>query len=98
LSFVISQFGGISTSSGPGFPELKRAAYTALDLLSADTILSTCFLEECITEDTMEGIAEPIRRAQVAFGLTCAEQLVPILSKEFIRDALIRHCIPYVLC
>jgi hypothetical protein len=36
LSFVISQFGGVTTTSASDFPELKKAFYIALDVLSAD--------------------------------------------------------------
>jgi hypothetical protein len=35
LSFVISQFGGITTTSTSDFPELKKTFYIALDILSS---------------------------------------------------------------
>ena len=36
LSFVITKFGGVTSTSSAGFAELKRVFYSALDVLSAD--------------------------------------------------------------
>jgi hypothetical protein len=36
LSFVLSQFGGVTTTASSGFPELKQAFYLALDMISVD--------------------------------------------------------------
>ena len=44
LSFIISQFGGVTSTSGGGFSELKRTFYTALDVVSADARTSDEFV------------------------------------------------------
>ena len=44
LSFVISKFGGVTSTSGVGFAELKRVFYSALDVLSADVEASETFV------------------------------------------------------
>lgn len=46
LAFVTHQFGGVTTSSAGGFPELKRAFYMALDVLASDTAESERFVTE----------------------------------------------------
>lgn len=48
LSFVISQFGGVTTTSveGPGFKELKKTFYLALDILASDPVASDRFVKE----------------------------------------------------
>jgi hypothetical protein len=46
LSFVISQFGGVTSTSQEGFSELKRVFYSALDVLSTDPVVSEKFVLE----------------------------------------------------
>ena len=46
LSFIISQFGGVTSTSGGGFSELKRTFYTALDVVSADARNSDEFVRD----------------------------------------------------
>jgi hypothetical protein len=46
LSFVISQFGGVTSSSEHGFTELNRAFYLALDILSTNHIASEAFTRQ----------------------------------------------------
>jgi hypothetical protein len=46
LSFVISQFGGVSSSSENGFVELKRVFYLALDILADDRQASERFTRQ----------------------------------------------------
>ena len=36
LSFVLPQFGGVTSTAQGGFSELKKVFYMALDILSAD--------------------------------------------------------------
>ena len=43
LSFVITKFGGVISTSSAGFAELKRVFYSALDVLSADVEASETF-------------------------------------------------------
>jgi hypothetical protein len=44
LSFVITKFGGVTSTSSDGFAELKRVFYSALDVLSADVEASEEFV------------------------------------------------------
>ena len=46
LSFVMPQFGGVASTSESGLPELKRAFYMALDVLSASETEADRFVEE----------------------------------------------------
>ena len=46
LSFVMPQFGGVASTSERGLPELKRAFYMALDVLSASETESDRFVQE----------------------------------------------------
>jgi hypothetical protein len=45
LSFVITKFGGVTSTSSVGFAELKRVFYSALDVLSADVEASETFVK-----------------------------------------------------
>jgi len=45
LSFVITKFGGFTSTSGIGFAELKRVFYSALDVVSADVEASETFVK-----------------------------------------------------
>lgn len=44
LSFVLPQFGGVTSTAQGGFSELKKVFYTALDILSADKEKSERFV------------------------------------------------------
>lgn len=46
LSFVMPQFGGVASTSEGGLPELKRAFYMALDVLSASEVEAGRFVQE----------------------------------------------------
>jgi hypothetical protein len=46
LSFVISQFGGVTAASNDGFPQLKRVFYLALDILAEDEVDAENFVRE----------------------------------------------------
>ena len=55
LSFIISQFGGVTTTSTSvaDFPELKRVFYLGLDILSSDKGLSGEFVRTlCSTKES----------------------------------------------
>ena len=45
LSFVVTKFGGVTSTSTAGFAELKRVFYTALDVLSGDVEASETFVK-----------------------------------------------------
>jgi hypothetical protein len=49
LSFVITKFGGVTSTSDVGFAELKRVFYSALDVLSADVEASETFVKSLDT-------------------------------------------------
>ena len=55
LSFVMPQFGGVSSTSDSGLPELKRAFYMALDVLSTSETEADRLVEELCHA---EGVAE----------------------------------------
>lgn len=50
LAFVLPRFGGVSSTGESGFPELKKAFYTALDVLSSDASESSRFIRETRNE------------------------------------------------
>jgi hypothetical protein len=45
LSFVITKFGGVTSTSSASFAEMKRVFYSALDVLSADVDASETFVK-----------------------------------------------------
>ena len=45
LSFVITKFGGVTSTSSSGLAELKRVFYSALDILGADAEASETFVK-----------------------------------------------------
>ncbi len=55
LSFVMPQFGGVASTSEGGLPELKRAFYMALDVLSASEAEAGRFVQELCHHETMSG-------------------------------------------
>ncbi|KAH9924256.1 uncharacterized protein BXZ73DRAFT_50648 [Epithele typhae] len=102
LSFVMPQFGGVASTS-EGLPELKRAFYMALDVLSESETQSRRFVEELCERDSSmskgkgpETIPRPLLNAKKAFALACAEQLVPVLPELTIRDQVYPMCFPHL--
>ena len=57
LSFVIHQFGGVTSTSEGGFAELRRAFYMALDVLSASAHESEQFVVDLCDSFKAEGDA-----------------------------------------
>ena len=55
LSFVMPQFGGVASTSEDGLPELKRAFYMALDVLSASQHEASRFVEELYRDNNHVG-------------------------------------------
>ena len=82
LSFIISQFGGVTTTSTSDFPELKKTFYIALDVLSSEG--DGNFGEEFVTRLCAEG--KP--------ALSCSVFGICMLILNFI-DCLQRHSMPY---
>ncbi|KAL6301960.1 hypothetical protein BKA93DRAFT_827783 [Sparassis latifolia] len=93
LSFVIQQFGGVTSTSEGGFAELKRVFYMALDVLSASPVESEHFVLDL--SDTFKG-AEAVPPAKKAYALACIEQLVPVLSDERIKADVFPLCLPHL--
>ncbi|KAJ3996292.1 hypothetical protein F5050DRAFT_1692897 [Lentinula boryana] len=88
LSFVVSQFGGISSlgnTDEASFKELRKTAYLALDILaSGSNDIPERFLDELMNL-VKSPIEEIIALAQVSFALSCIEQLVPVLSVRYLK-------------
>ncbi|KAJ3796685.1 hypothetical protein GGU11DRAFT_685296 [Lentinula aff. detonsa] len=89
LSFVVSQFGGISSlgnTDEASFKELRKTAYLALDILaSGSNDVPERFLDELMNRLVKSPIEETIALAQVSFALSCIEQLVPVLSVRYLK-------------
>ncbi|KAJ7075880.1 hypothetical protein B0H15DRAFT_612967 [Mycena belliarum] len=86
LSFVVSQFGGVTTTASPGFVELKKTFYLALDILAKSEDESGRFVRELYRE--WQGYKEDLNpdvQAKKAYALTCIEQLVPVLTGDYIQ-------------
>ncbi|EED77947.1 predicted protein [Postia placenta Mad-698-R] len=95
LAFVIQQFGGVATTTQNGFPELKRAFYMALDVLSASTVESARFVSELCQEINKHDIQlEAFLHAKKAYVLACIEQLIPVLSDAQVRSDVFPLCQP----
>lgn len=98
LSFVLSQFGGVSsTASEGGFPELKKVFYTALDILSSNELESARFVHELresmdLTQARAKDPANKFVQAKQAYALACAEQLVKVLNEDSIRNDVYPLC------
>ncbi|KAH9080433.1 hypothetical protein EDB83DRAFT_2339407 [Lactarius deliciosus] len=85
LSFVITKFGGVTSTSSVGFAELKRVFYSALD--RAETFVKSLNAHGGRT-------ANPFIRARQAFNLACIEQLVPLLGLDTIENIAFPLCLP----
>ncbi|RPD77986.1 hypothetical protein L226DRAFT_544371 [Lentinus tigrinus ALCF2SS1-7] len=103
LSFVMPQFGGVASNSESGLPELKRAFYMALDVLSASEAEAGRFVQElCYHESisakgkAVETLPRVLLDAKKAFALACVEQLVPVLSEAVIQSQVYPLCHPYL--
>ncbi|KAJ7069965.1 hypothetical protein C8F01DRAFT_1114777 [Mycena amicta] len=93
LSFVVSQFGGVSTAAQPGFAELRKTFYLALDILAAGTECDS-FVKELVGDRLNRGDEDAF--AKTAYELTCIEQLVPVLSEECIQSCALPLAIPFL--
>ncbi|KAI0755127.1 hypothetical protein C8Q80DRAFT_1143166 [Daedaleopsis nitida] len=103
LSFVMPQFGGVASTSEGGLPELKRAFYMALDVLSASEVEAARFVEELCRHDGttakgkgIDNIPHAFLQAKTAFALACVEQLVPILADSLIQSQVYSLCHPHL--
>ncbi|KAJ6584755.1 hypothetical protein B0H19DRAFT_1368265 [Mycena capillaripes] len=100
LSFVVSQFGGVTSTASPGFVELKKTFYLALDILAKNEEESNRFVRElCLSVREWQGRAEdrdPDVQAKTAYALTCIEQLVPVLSADCIQSYALPLSLPHL--
>ncbi|KAJ7459669.1 hypothetical protein FB451DRAFT_1271116 [Mycena latifolia] len=98
LSFVISQFGGVTTTASPGFVELKKTFYLALDILAKCDEESNRFVRElCLSVREWQGHRVDQNsdvQAKKAYALTCIEQLVPVLSADCIQSYALPLSLP----
>ncbi|KAF8208718.1 hypothetical protein K438DRAFT_1961289 [Mycena galopus ATCC 62051] len=100
LSFVISQFGGVTTTASPGFTELKKTFYLALDILAKSEPESERFVRELSASvrewQARVGNQDPDVQAKTAYALTCIEQLVPVLNGKCIQAHALPFALPYL--
>lgn len=98
LSFVISQFGSISATTSGGFRELKKAVYTALDILAADPSESDKFVHGLIHQFSSRNAASLSlpEMAKKSFALVCIEQLVPSVADHTLEHAIFPLCLPHL--
>ncbi|KAF8158558.1 hypothetical protein B0H34DRAFT_709390 [Crassisporium funariophilum] len=105
LSFIISEFGGVTTTT-QGFEQLKKTFYLALDILAQGDgeqgdsgmqaesyVQKVCF---SLNSQRTENAATSPRQAKQAFVLASIEQLVPVLSDKCIRDWVWGVCYPHL--
>ncbi|KAF8817202.1 hypothetical protein BYT27DRAFT_7205062 [Phlegmacium glaucopus] len=101
LSFVISQFGGVTTTT-QGFEHLKKTFYLALDILAqgdGDGLKAEAYVQQvcfALNSQRIESAATSPRQAKQAFILASIEQLVPVLSDKSIRDWVWGVCYPHL--
>ncbi|KZT11854.1 uncharacterized protein LAESUDRAFT_719793 [Laetiporus sulphureus 93-53] len=97
LSFVLHQFGGVTATSEGGFSELKRAFYTALDILSASAPDSERFIAElCGMTSALTSAPQSFVHMKKAYVLACIEQLIPVLNDTCIREQVFPQCLPHL--
>ncbi|KAJ7164653.1 hypothetical protein C8R43DRAFT_1086103 [Mycena crocata] len=100
LSFVISQFGGVTTTASPGFIELKKTFYLALDILAKSEEESYRFVRElCLSVQRWKARRDDHDadlQAKTAYALTCIEQLVPVLGGECLKSYALPLSLPHL--
>ncbi|KAF8648125.1 hypothetical protein AX16_006390 [Volvariella volvacea WC 439] len=99
LSFVITKFGGVTTTSVHGLRELKKAFYLAIDVISQGS-LRECedFVEELSTRVHSNAVDSnsPHAQARKAYVLAAVEQLVPVLGPTCIELMVFPLCYPHL--
>ncbi|KDQ62276.1 hypothetical protein JAAARDRAFT_189618 [Jaapia argillacea MUCL 33604] len=102
LSFVISQFGGITASGEGSFRELKKTVYMALDVISVDRDGSERFVKELCSQFERAHITvnaagfERPYQAKKSFALACIEQLIPVISEDCMENQVLPLCLPHL--
>ncbi|KZT40648.1 hypothetical protein SISSUDRAFT_1043982 [Sistotremastrum suecicum HHB10207 ss-3] len=95
LSFVVSKFGGVTSQSG--LTELRRAVYTAVDLLAADPNAT----EEYVVQEyhALQRFSDPrnlFAQSKASFAIAIIEQLVPVLSESTLETHVVPMCTIYL--
>ncbi|KAF5374139.1 hypothetical protein D9615_008886 [Tricholomella constricta] len=115
ISFVVSQFGGVTataTSDDPGFTELRKVFYLALDILTFSenstkiTPGNSCetFVKELVADlgvdvfvpENIKSSSGVFEQAKTAYTLACIEQLVPLLGVPCLKEHVWGLCVPYL--
>jgi hypothetical protein len=109
LSFVITKFGGVVSTSSDGFAELKQLS---TDVETSEKVVQALCLHDWTTwilrhdtftdlsiqmvasSGTDESPAEPLTRACQAFNLGCVGQLVLLLGLDTIEHCVFPLCLP----
>ncbi|KAF9447297.1 hypothetical protein P691DRAFT_802622 [Macrolepiota fuliginosa MF-IS2] len=105
-AFIISQFGGV-TSTSQGFEQLKKTFYLALDVLAqtdggtnaaqTESSLANSYVkDQCLSLKSSAFTRAPIsiQNAKKALVLASIEQLIPVLNEESIREYAFDVCWP----
>ncbi|TCD60595.1 hypothetical protein EIP91_009826 [Steccherinum ochraceum] len=100
LSFVLPQFGGVTSTAENSFVELKKVFYTALDVLASDAGESERFVrmlcEDTRSQESSHKLPSRFLHAKKAYSLACIEQLVPVLQDEVLRTEVYPMCQPHL--
>jgi len=99
LSFILPQFGGVTSIGEGSFSELKKVHYTALDILASSQEESERFVRElCEASSTLSSRPLPANflHAKKAYVLACIEQLVSVLCDASIRNEVFPACVPHL--
>ncbi|TFK68447.1 hypothetical protein BDN72DRAFT_681562 [Pluteus cervinus] len=98
LAFVISQFGGVTTTSTHAFKELKKTFYLAIDVLAYAPLTCEKFVDELhritVSNNAPPGSVHAV--AQKAYVLAAIEQLVPVLTPQRIENFVFPICYPHL--
>jgi len=96
LSFIISKFGGVTSTTG--LTELRKAFYTAIDILVTDARTAEELLVDICTSanGSVLGISHPSTQATRSFLLATIEQLIPVTTDTIIEIHVLPFCLPHL--
>ncbi|KAH7100374.1 hypothetical protein BKA62DRAFT_771642 [Auriculariales sp. MPI-PUGE-AT-0066] len=96
LAFVLAQFGGIAAPGG--VPELRRAAFNALDVVASDGAESDVLVRALVQDLQNSSLphSHPVWHAKAAYAFACIEQLVPVLPDTCLRQVVVPVCTPHL--
>ncbi|EKM49498.1 uncharacterized protein PHACADRAFT_201209 [Phanerochaete carnosa HHB-10118-sp] len=99
LSFILPRFGGVSSTASSALPELLKAFYTALDVLSTSPDQSRLLvrtLKQEVYSMGQKALPGGLVKAKEAYALACVEQLVPVLDDRTMREDVWPMCEPHL--